>query len=138
MENGASKSKSTLTIIVLSLALVIAVLGMGYAATHNKTTVNVAAPPSKSESQTNIDASGFQAVFLTAGQVYFGHLAFQSNGDYKLTDIYYVTNANSGSSNLIKLGNEQHKPKDEMFIPQSSVEFWENLENANQFNGQLR
>ncbi|HEY1835320.1 MAG TPA: hypothetical protein VGG13_00685 [Candidatus Saccharimonadales bacterium] len=88
----------------------------------------------------SIQSGKFQAVFVnvpgsTGGQVYFGHLSFVDSSDYKLTDIYYLS---SSGSSLVKLGNEPHKPQDAMFIPKTSVIFWENLKDANQFSGQLK
>ena len=91
---------------------------------------------------TAIDASKYQAVFFTNGQVYFGKLhAF--NSDYmKLTDVFYLQTkeAASGSENpqqtaknssndvqLVKLGNEIHGPADEMIISKDQMLFFENL-----------
>ncbi len=91
---------------------------------------------------TGIDASKYQAVFFTNGQVYFGKLhAF--NSDYmKLTDIYYLqtqtsdakdssnpqkTSTDNSDVKLIKLGNEIHGPEDEMIIAKSQMLFYENL-----------
>jgi hypothetical protein len=78
---------------------------------------------------------GYQAVFLTNGQVYFGKYSTY-NKDYSLlTDIYYLQNSNglqtdinpTGNINLVKLGNEIHGPQDAMYIPMASVLFVENL-----------
>lgn len=81
--------------------------------------------------------NGFQAVFLDNGQIYFGKLGISDQDNYKLTNVYYLSEGEDGGS-LIKLGNEQHKPEDVMYIPKQSVEFWENLKDAGQFNGMLR
>lgn len=128
-------TKQPLTTLILGVALIISLGSTAYLATHNKTNIAVAAPSSTS-TQSSVDSSAFQAVFLNSGQVYFGHLTFQPNGDFKLTDVYYLNQSNS--SNLIKLGSEAHQPQDAMFIPKTSVTFWENLQHANQFGGQLR
>jgi len=85
-------------------------------------------------------ASGYQAVFLTNGQVYFGKLSGMSNQWATLTDIYYLqvqqqvqpkdeTAASNEQPNLtlVKLGNELHAPVDEMKINRDQVLFWENL-----------
>lgn len=82
----------------------------------------------------------YQAVFLTNGQVYFGHLSNIDGSYVKLRDIYYLQvqqQQASGTSaqqqqqqpqiSLAKLGGELHGPEDSMFIDHSQVLFWENL-----------
>lgn len=92
-------------------------------------------------------AKGYQAVFLTNGQVYFGKLS-PSGSFYKLTDIYYLqvtqplqqassdaskaptstgTAAAQPNIQLIKLGSELHGPQDAMYIGHNQVLFWENM-----------
>lgn len=96
-------------------------------------------------------AKGYQAVFLSNGQVYFGKLS-SSGRFYKLTDIYYLqvtqtlqpasseagktpaeasaTPANQQQNiELIKLGNELHGPSDAMYIERDKLLFWENMKN---------
>lgn len=88
-----------------------------------------------------IKGKQFQALFLTNGQVYFGHLS-NVNGEYvKLTNIFYLQvqqtvqpSSNSNSTNnqsvsLAKLGNELHGPEDTMYVARTQVLFWENLKN---------
>ena len=90
------------------------------------------------ESQ-GIDKSGYQAVFLTNGQVYFGKLQ-NTRGEYlTLTNIYYLQvqqtvqpaeanpTTDQGETQLVKLGNELHGPQDSMNISDKQVLFWENL-----------
>ena len=90
-------------------------------------------------SEAAIDGGKFQALFLTNGQVYFGHLS-NIDGDYaKLTNIYYlqvqqqVQPADKNNSNsqpqvsLTKLGSELHGPEDSMHVARSQILFWENL-----------
>lgn len=91
----------------------------------------------------NIDESGYQAIFLTNGQVYFGKLHDFSKENYKLNDIFYLqTKTNTDSSNpqkttasdsadvqLIKLGSEIHGPEDQMIINKEQVLFFENIKN---------
>lgn len=93
-----------------------------------------------------IDKSKFQAVFFTNGQVYFGKLSKVDGDYYKLTDVFYIQeaqNTNSGtdsdnpqetdtsqqgsSPQLIKLGAEIHGPEDAMIINRDQVLFFENL-----------
>lgn len=68
-------------------------------------------------------AKPWSAVFLNNGQVYFGRL----NGT-KLTNVYYpVPNASSTQIDLIKLGNEVHKPTDEINFNPQAILFTETL-----------
>lgn len=88
-----------------------------------------------------IKGKQFQALFLTNGQVYFGHLS-NVNGQYvKLNDIFYLqvqqtvqpsnnsSNNNNQQVSLAKLGNELHGPEDTMYVARDQVLFWENLKN---------
>jgi hypothetical protein len=100
--------------------------------------------------------SGYQAVFLTNGQVYFGK-ATHLDGQYiRLTSIYYLqtstpagtsatgstastaTAANSAAADaatqlsLVKLGNELHGPADQMEINRDQVLFIEDLKTSGQ------
>lgn len=91
---------------------------------------------------TGIDASKYQAVFLTNGEVYFGKLQSFTPDYMKLTDIFYLksqasdaagsvnpqrSDSASGDVQLIKLGNEVHGPQDEMVITKSQILYFENL-----------
>jgi hypothetical protein len=89
--------------------------------------------------------SGYQAVFLTNGQVYFGKLT--DSGSYAmLKDIYYLqvtqpplqgsqatgtTTQQSSTAqpqlSLVKLGNELHGPIDEMKINRDQILFFEDM-----------
>lgn len=87
--------------------------------------------------------SGYKAVFLTNGQVYFGKMS-NPNGQYvTLKDIYYLQvnqPLQSGDEaaqaaaaqqqpelSLVKLGNELHGPVDEMKINRDQILFYEDL-----------
>ena len=78
-----------------------------------------------------IDTSTYQAVFLGAGQVYFGKLDI-SDDVYVLRDVYYL-NAPQGDTagqslgQLVKRGGEIHGPNDPMVIPGRAVLFFENM-----------
>lgn len=94
------------------------------------------------------DASVWQAVFLANGQVYFGHLKERTSKYPVLTNIYYLqvnqnlqaanqntntnTNTNEPQVSLIKLGDELHGPKDEMYIAKDQILFWEDLKEDSQ------
>lgn len=81
--------------------------------------------------------SGYQAVFLTNGQVYFGKLSDVESSYVTLKDIYYLQVGpaqGSGSATntpqnitLVKLGQELHGPVDEMHISRSQILFYEDL-----------
>jgi hypothetical protein len=88
--------------------------------------------------------SGYQAVFLTNGQVYFGKIESQNSNELVVKDIYYLqvvqpplqgqqtastTPAVQGQPqvSLVKLGSELHGPADEMHIYKNQVLFYEDL-----------
>lgn len=88
-----------------------------------------------------VKARQYQALFLTNGQVYFGHLSGVNNGYVKLSDIYYLQvqqqvqpGQKDASQNpnvsLAKLGNELHGPEDQMYVSREQVLFWENLKDS--------
>jgi len=132
------KSKSSaMPWILLAIIIVIALVVLGF----------VYGPkflPKKTS-----DLSGYTAVFLTNGQVYFGHLT-RANSEYpELTDIFYLqvnqslqSGANGSTTpaatsstdsnqqpqlSLVKLGNELHGPADQMFIGRDQILFYEYL-----------
>jgi hypothetical protein len=84
-----------------------------------------------------VESGHFQAVFLTNGQVYFGHLHNPNSAEPTLTDIYYLqsNSANPQTSStdsqnplsLIKLGNELHGPQDHMVLQARQILFWEDM-----------
>ena len=95
-------------------------------------------------------SSGYQAVFLTNGQVYFGKMS-NVNSDYPtLTDIYYLqvvqpplqgqqapgqtapAAAAQPQISLVKLGNELHGPVDEMHIAKAQMLFYEDMKTDSQ------
>ncbi len=88
--------------------------------------------------------SGYQAVFLTNGQVYFGKMQGEEKDYITLKDIFYLQviqptlqgNQQEQQAqqqqaqpqiSLVKLGNELHGPVDEMHISKSQVLFFEDL-----------
>lgn len=81
-----------------------------------------------------VDNDTYQGLFLKSGQVYFGKLSQQDNNTFKLTKVYYLK---EDSGKLHRLGDEQHRPQDAMYIPRESVDFWENLQEG-AFEGQLK
>jgi len=103
----------------------------------------------------NQTMTGYQAVFLSNGQVYFGKVSNLHSDYAQLTNIYYLQLGNSlqaqnsGTSaendasssttvavpsatdqsklTLMKLGNELHGPEDSMLINTKQILFVENL-----------
>ena len=102
--------------------------------------------PSNANSNTATEqqaSSGYQAVFLTNGQVYFGKLSGLTASYATLKDIYYLQVTNppiqgQGSQDqaqqqaqqqlsLVKLGQELHGPVDEMHINRDQILFYEDI-----------
>lgn len=87
-----------------------------------------------------VSGSKYQAVFLTNGQVYFGHLQNYNRKYAILKDIYYLQTAQSfqqgqppaPNMSLVKLGSELHGPEDVMFVPKDNILFWENMRSDSQ------
>lgn len=115
-----------LTLSFILLALIIATVGWF-----------IVSNPKKSE--TGIDTSRYQAVFLVNGQIYFGKLKDANEKSFKLTDIYYpqaqststdgkeTTDTKSSGIQLIKLGDEVHGPENEMYVSKDQILYYENL-----------
>ncbi len=88
-----------------------------------------------------VKSKQYQALFLTNGQVYFGHLKNVDASYVKMTDIFYLQvqqqvqpKDNSAAAagqqpqvSLAKLGSELHGPEDSMYVSREQVLFWENL-----------
>lgn len=79
-----------------------------------------------------------QAIFLSNGQVYFGHIKSLNDKYIHLVGIYYLQvnqqvqpdgKTQTGNPTLVPLGCELHRPENEMLINTSQVTFWENLKN---------
>lgn len=90
------------------------------------------------EGSSKVEVTGWQAVFLSNGQVYFGRVTKQTEQALVLKDIYYLQVAQSPQPapegqaeqqnlSLVKLGNELHGPKDAMTINMDHVLFTEEL-----------
>lgn len=84
-----------------------------------------------------------QAVFLTSGQVFFGHLQSWANSQYLLTDVHYVqvdqaqqsdktTNTNQAPVTLIQLGGEAYGPQNRIYINRDQVLYVEDLKDTSQ------
>ncbi len=96
---------------------------------------------------------GYQAVFLTNGQVYFGNVAKENSETVLIKDIFYLqivptpglqSSQTAGVSSpqtqqqqqpqvtLVKLGNELHGPEDLMRVERRQILFIENLKSDSQ------
>jgi len=82
-----------------------------------------------------VSADKWQTIFLTDGEVFFGHLD-EVNKDYVvLEDVYYLrinqqlqpSDPDQPNINLVKLGDELHGPEDQIFILKTQIKFWENM-----------
>lgn len=126
--NGGRKLLAVIITAVVVLALVIAAAALWYTKGGARGGDEAAVDPNK-----------YQAVFMTNGQVYFGHLSSLEGEYVELTNIYYLqvqqdvqpsadkqTEANSKVS-LTKLGSELHGPTDKMNISKDQILFWEDL-----------
>ncbi|MBU2566549.1 hypothetical protein KKG46_03240 [Patescibacteria group bacterium] len=120
--------KIKITLIVAAIVASIAILGLIFwAILINR--------PIQNDNLTNY--SGYQAVFLTNGQVYFGNITKNTSDEIILENIFYLkmddsaatTSLNKDQSDLqlIKLGKELHGPKDMMYINPDHVVFIEDL-----------
>jgi hypothetical protein len=83
-----------------------------------------------------IDKNAYQAVFLTGGQVFFGH-ATAGDDSIALTDVFYLAPSSDAAQpqqlgSLIKRGSELHGPREPMIIETRQVLFIENLRDDSQ------
>lgn len=133
----ASVKKSGSIVVKLSLVfLVIILLVFGLFLVSKYTSWNVFGLNSSEKTSDKWDA-----VFLTNGQVYFGHIVKQTRDNIEMENIYYLQvtrqlqpTPNSQTNNqeqqqlsLVKLGDELHGPTDYMNINRSQVLFTEKL-----------
>jgi hypothetical protein len=104
----------------------------------------------QSSPEISFDSSNWQAIFLTNGQVYFGHMKGFEENYQELADIYYlqvqevpiqpaqpaeqqagVQPAAAPKTEqkliLVKFGTELHKPQDMMFVNRDHIMFYETL-----------
>ena len=130
MDGGSALAKNVKTGVIVIVALLV-LYGVGFAL--DKYT-NIPLPFISEE---HSQASDWQAVFLSNGQVYFGKVADKTKDSIVLNNIYYLqvvtkplqrtaegeTAAAEGQQELtlIKLGNELHGPTDRMVINREHV-----------------
>lgn len=85
---------------------------------------------------------GWQAVFLSNNQVYFGKIKTITKDDITLTNIYYLQTKDRKQhkkyhggelptdTSIVKLGEELHAPEDTMIVGRSHILFSENLKDS--------
>lgn len=136
--NGQANNGGIVKFIVSILVVAIIIVG-GWYVIDNYTNINLPGSESSQEAP-----SGWHAVFLSNGQVYFGQIDKMTEHDLVLTDIYYLqvvdrplqqtqdtdeaaqTQTQQGLT-LAKLGNELHGPTDKMIINKDHVMLTEEL-----------
>lgn len=126
---------------LIAIVVVIIVVVGGLALFRDK----IFGSSSKSASSSTAKFSGYQSVFLTNGQVYFGKVSEAESEWVTVKDIYYLQVVQApiqGSKeqqtqaqpqiSLVKLGNELHGPLDEMKISQKQILFIEDMKDSSQ------
>ncbi len=92
--------------------------------------------PDMEVSDDAVGVSGYQAVFLTNGQVYFGKVTSSLTGQFvDLEDVYYLQVAQANETDpaaqqgtsLVKLGSEMHGPENDMQVNRDQILFVEQL-----------
>jgi len=134
---GPSKMPWVILVVVVVVLIVVGVLFRDKL--FGSSVSNVAG------TSTTEKSSGYQAVFLTNGQVYFGKLSGAEGQYATLKDIYYLQVTSppglQGSQNqanaqqqqqqqqlsLVKLGQELHGPVDSMQINRDQILFYEDM-----------
>ncbi|MBU1130760.1 hypothetical protein KJ840_01350 [Patescibacteria group bacterium] len=124
-------------IIIIIIITVIVLIGLFLVSKYTSLNILNINKPNAAE---NLDKpSGWSAVFLSNGQVYFGKIKKQDDYELVLTDIYYLqvtkqiqpadqtTPPQQQNVSLVKLGNELHGPRDAMSINMYHIIFTEEL-----------
>jgi hypothetical protein len=115
MANGGNNLSVTRLVWGLAGLMVAVLAGLHIFLTLRPTSVRFSTP--------------YQAVLLTNGSVYFGHLQDYGTPQPVLTDVYYVVSQTNPetkqvTNSLIKRGKELHEP-DRMYLNPSLIVFVE-------------
>src|SRR2546428_14183765 len=72
-----------------------------------------------------LDKGSYQAVFLSGGQVFFGHLQQQSEDYFLLYDVFYLSVPDQAGQQgqLVKRRRELQGPREPMIIPTRNAAF---------------
>lgn len=80
-----------------------------------------------------INADGYQVVYMTSGQAYFGKLK-NTSGEYLVLATPYTAQDVKGegdnvqsSTTLVKVSQQQYGPTEVMSLKSDQVLFWQNL-----------
>lgn len=80
-----------------------------------------------------IDTNGYQVVYLSSGQAYFGKLQ-NTTGDYLVLKDTYTAQEQSGpadnvpaQTSIVKLSQQVYGPQDTISLKSDQVVFWQNL-----------
>jgi len=146
MPSRKKKSGGGSLLVIVLIIIIIAAAVLFYLDASGK--VSLFGSAQEQENLINFDSSDWRAVFLTNGQVYFGHLKNTGSAYPELNDIYYLqvqevpiqpaqpATAEEGVQPaqqtqqqliLVKFGTELHKPKDKMYINKDHIMFYEDL-----------
>jgi len=133
---AASPAKKKMSSWIINLVIIVVVVGVALYLVSAFTSLNILGLNKATNNQ------AWKAVFLTNGQVYFGHTSNENSDPVFLQDIYYLQvtqplqqvgvnqnppNPNQPQLSLVKLGNELHGPEDQMRINRDHVLFVEDL-----------
>ena len=90
----------------------------------------------RSQPAQQIDASKYQAIYLSSGQMYFGKLQ-NTGGDFLIIKSPYIAQsvdanadtktATSSQATLVKVSSQVYGPDDSIAVKSSQVTFWQNL-----------
>jgi len=135
MVQTPKKSKGGALKVILIIIIIAVILLVGLYLISKYTSLNVL-----NVNKTSANATGWNAVFLSNGQVYFGKIESQNSDTLVLSSIYYLQvtsqiqpadqaaqQQQQQNVSLVKLGNELHGPKDSMRINMAHVLFTEEL-----------
>ena len=80
-----------------------------------------------------VNTTGYQVVYMTSGQAYFGKLK-NTSGEYLVLDTPYTAQDVKGegenpqtSTTLVKVSQQQYGPEEAMSLKADQVLFWQNL-----------
>ena len=112
--SAAAVRRALLTIVALAFIAIALYFGRGFIRR------DVAAE--------QIDRNGYQVVFMNSGQAFYGKLVIPDGDTYLLTDVFYLTNDDTGQpTRLVRRGAEVFGPREPMVVQAHHVLFFENL-----------
>lgn len=92
-----------------------------------------------------IDHGKYQAVLLSGGNLtYFGKLERLSDGYYRMTDVYLMTNEQANkvkednTLSLVKVTQQFYTPDDEVILPREQVLQYQNMSNDSKISQYIK